>query len=1046
MSGLVGVLPAQAAQSLTLGPVAGSTLESIRESGVLIRADIAEATEGFKFRITSQTPSYTTDQLFDDINDGDVTLTATYADTPVIGHNAVTGALVEATEDSLINAADIPTACTPVKTVGLEGGTIVVSFFENDGCTSNEAVGDREDDSYFNATATSVMYLGIKAADSTTNTDLVVDVRSHIDAGVYNDNNDADGSGLADGDNQINAGEVVSTIKRVTLYDSFNVTATTTIEALAVNQQIVTSVTFSKPELNTYFVTTFSIGNVVSSAAYNSTSTTVASAFAWSTYIPQVSADWVTTENAELDTDNKYNFPLEATTSGATVVVGNYAARASYNTDNNPSSGDWVTWLGARTANSGLIAGGNANVTGVYATVTDSANTVMMDEDEVFIRTSTKSATVTAQITADDGADDDLTRDDLAASNVRVKATFSSYGIYDEDTDISFAGSTIIMDEDRDAVVLYGRTDADGQADFTFTSSDPEGQDTLFVQFEVLNSAGVWVYVNGEEGSDNLYLTWADAWLDDFDVDPSGPVSGSSISLTYSAVDQFGEPISTTGTDSEDAFEVTLFGTDGSSEQGTLNDDVLLQTKPLVSGRATFTFDNYASMDSFVWVTGILHQVRDGDIDARDDGYDLSGTEGYSDWDDWDRSGYSDLDTQVFKNDATAEISSVDNEYFNVVTYQAFKAGNYSNDEAFYDFVNEDGLYNYDYNEDTPFIFNNDDDEQSQITGTVETKNGNGAVAQQVTISGAGLLFAKSRNDGYDEIHALNSITVWTDVDGNFEVDVYSHLENRSGLSVTISSGGKSFTTKLFTYMNPDISSDEYYNVGEDYQSDASVLTWNWNKVTGNAPSANTQYTITISAKDVWGNLLRNLDIDVHPNGWAEVGGARFDEIDEDDNYHSYTDSNGKTTFTVEKGMWYWNLDEDVDEVDFLVSPSGNVGTIDADICCWEYDSGRVDGLFDFDTYDGFYGDVGVGNLEASFKFGPQATAKAGVKKGVVVANAYNVKGKTVRVYVAGKLVKTVTSDKAQFLVRVKGIKAGDKRVTVKVGTKRMFSGYVSVK
>jgi hypothetical protein len=1013
LSALVGVAPASAAAtSLPTVPAAGSTYESIREAGAWLKTTVTggSITNDLSYRIQSATPGLSTDQLWDQIVAGTVVLTFQYDATGAPAHNASTGALGALSFDCELKQVRVN-----------DGTTIVVSFVEAASPFCNQVDAGETDWDDSNTTMElavgSAVYVGIKAADSATNQDLIIDVRAHDDT----DNNE-----------QINGSEAASAVQRVTLYDNANVRATTTITQLAVGSEVKSSVTFNKPKLNTYFVTSYAQGSSLASAFYNSTSTTVAGAFDWAKYVPQVTQAWVTAENAKTDKSNVFNFPLVATTSGATVTAGNYAARASLNSGGGaaPTSGNWVTWMGLRSVNSALLPGNNALATEIYGFVTDTANVVQLDANEVAVRVGTNTATVTAQIAKTND-------EDLAASDVRVKAVFTKVDFEDADTTISFAGSSSVIDEDTDSVTLYGRTDAKGQVSFTFTSSDAQVFDRMKVDFSVLLTSGAWSTTAPASTASTVHIQWQKGYLADFDVDPSGPVSGANVSLTYTALDQFGVGISNPGTKASDAYQVTLIGTD--DENGALDEDSLRETKALVNGRATFTFANYATVDSFVWVTGILHQVKDGEIDARGDAYDFEGTEGTSGLDYIATNGYDDADlwangdsiknTQVFKNAATSEIAGLEKQYVNVVTYQTFASGNYTDDKAFKKIVDTTGLYS----NSKSYISG----EFATITGTVETTSGVGAVAQQVTLSGSGLLFVKDRVDGYDEVHAIGSITVWTDVDGNFEVDVYSHRENLAGLNVSITSGGKSFSTKVVTGMNSDIDNEEFYNAATKTRIDAAVVTWNWKKLTGNAPAANTRYMVTVTAKDVWGNLLRNADLEVTGRGYADIGVV----TDQDDYRTITTSSAGTASFTVQKGSFFqWQ--EDAGE-DAVWAVGGSSGYMLVELDSFDYKDGSEDLSLEFTT-SSF--NSGLFKKSWSGNFGPQATATAGAKKGVVRVNAYNVKGKTVRVFVAGKLVKTVTSDKAKFLTKVKGVKSGTKRVTVRVGAKRMITTFVAIK
>jgi hypothetical protein len=78
---------------------------------------------------------------------------------------------------------------------------------------------------------------------------------------------------------------------------------------------------------------------------------------------------------------------------------------------------------------------------------------------------------------------------------------------------------------------------------------------------------------------------------------------------------------------------------------------------------------------------------------------------------------------------------------------------------------------------------------------------------------------------------------------------------------------------------------------------------------------------------------------------------------------------------------------------------------------------------------------------------GPIANAKAGVKKGRVIIEAYRAKGKTVNVFVGKTRVASYVSNKANFSKVVRGIKSGDRNVRVVLsGPGEDFRGVITVK
>ena len=777
----------------------------------------------------------------------------------------------------------------------------------------------------------------------------------------------------------------------------------------------------NKPGINTWFVSDLGSQNgSVKAANFAEASGTLEDAWDLNEFTPdsRFLEDW--NSSFASDEDNiedgiQYNFPLVSYSDEDVYLDGpsvNYSTRAWFSNDaSEDDADDFVRWLGNRSSTSAVFAGSNADVDGIYGFVTDGDNVVDNEDGSVSLRDGTKTGVVTAQITDSSRAEDD---EDLAASNVRVRATFEFYSV-EEDALLTVNGVTGDA-ASEESLVAYGRTDAKGQVAFTYNNSnaDASDEDAFQVTFEALQSDGIWA------SNEGLVFIWEEAHVDDFTVSDDA-LSGSSISLTYEVVDQFGKGISAVGTDSEDALQVTVTGLDDDEES--LDKTALVpQTKSLTNGAATFTFANYAAVDSFVGVAGLLHTAN---FD-KDDFEDIYSTDLYED-------GVGPFDddnveiTYVHNNGATGVVDGVENDYSNVVTYAAFKDGNWDEDEDLAEFTEDYGVYNEDFE---------DSDEYVEISGSVLTANDNGAAYQAVTVSGAGLYFGAYDASG-DWIFKTGSITTETDADGRFFFVVWSHKHNIAGQSITISSGGKSFAPKLKTFMNDEIGEDMSWNGSEWVE--AIKLTTDWETLTGNerddisAPKRKSSYLVTAKVTDVWGNILdgANVEVDAENLTGAIFGdNVNNDQEDEELNGSADTGAAGTIKFSARANLSDYATRQEAFDLRLYVDD-------------FDYDAGE--GNEDFD----FYAEVeGWGTEEAEYSgtFGPQAHAVAGAKKGVVRVHAFNVKGKSVKVFVGGKLVKTVTSDKARFLTMVKGVKAGDKRVTVKVGAKRMLSTFVSVK
>jgi hypothetical protein len=632
------------------------------------------------------------------------------------------------------------------------------------------------------------------------------------------------------------------------------------------------------------------------------------------------------------------------------------------------------------------------------------------DDGEAYVKVGTRSGTVIAQLRTAGNTED------LDLDGIRVRAVFGEdaggYHFDDEDVVFSVSGGDEVINDssDEDSIVALGRTDASGKATFNWSVNSAGGFEEDYVNVDVQ------YYVNESWSSvDDSQIQWDNALVDSFSVNKSN-TSGNSVALTYTALDQFGGGISRSA--SNDVLRVTFMSCDG------LADAV---TKSLVGGQASFNYTQpseievgeYSTVEGELHYTGVSNTPDEcSDDEIIDDIHNFDGID--TNWD---------AQTDVYRNGPTTSVDSDYDQYDTVITYGKFRDGNYSEDSDFEAFVDEEG------------VWGNSNDVYAYADLIIETEDGPAAY-QDVTISGAGLYFYTWDADG-DDILKSGSITTTTNSSGDAWVYIYSHKENVRGQTVTVTSGGKSATFKVRSFMNDDIDDSPYDNGSEDV--DAAVITWNINKIggglTGPALSANTAYTVKVTAKDVWGNPLRDAEISV--------------DADREDTFDPYEDAtvaiwggdlerstgvgNEGTLTTDSNGVAYFNVRATNVQYPNMKALFG----FDMDLRNWDYASGLETEAFDF-----FVSSFNSGKHEryAQGWTGPQAQAKAGVKKGAVRVGAYNVNGKTVKVYVGGKLVKTATAGKAKYVTRVTGIKSGNKRVTVWVGGKRMLSTIVTVK
>lgn len=945
-AGLVGAVPAYAAEDVTLTPASGSTYNSIREAGVvletLLNSDEVSTEDALYYTIESTNGANIYDQLnfyFDNnqthhLNSGDAYDEWNLSDG---------GSSVDDGYSYYYNTSS-----------DLEDGD-KITIYAVDGDSWYEDWYGAETDLYHDLNLGDAgQTLSIWAADSATNQNLEFTVTAWVDQ---------DNDGVKD------AFEPASVARNVKLFDSRNVTATTTIDPSTVlGGDLVATTTFNN-DINPYFVASEDL------AQYGQT--------------------MITMYRNGSELDDYYTYVSEAGVLTAyredSVDVANYSARTYYEADSAVDYLDYVTgvedstsfvrWLSPLSNGFSLVTGTSDAVDGIYGNVADSTTVLLsnsdngLDEESVYVKSGQKSVDVTSQIT-DLGVD-------LEVSNVRVKAVLDPINL-DNSSDVTLTGtSDKITDEDDANITGFGRTNADGQFVFTVGNTQGLDADEVDVTLYVLLADGSWA-----EG-DSFRIIWDDAVLNSFSGDLPA-TSGTNVTINYSALDQFGGGINIYQTKS---LEVTVVAYDDTEDYNEVYDtDVLEKTVTVSSdGKASVSFTNFVSVnDGHGKVEAFLHK---SDVE-------------------WDNTYIYSYVTDLYRNAATAEVDSVENEYSTEVTYGKFYEGNTSEDSDLVTDLNTDGVWG---------VTNSD---YAWIDGRIVTSNGAGAAAQAVTISGnAGMLFETEYAEythSYDGATKAGSITVFTDVNGYFGVYVYSHTVKETGTPITITSGGKSFTTTLKTYHNDQIVSSTAYN----------KATMKFPERPGLGTSI-----ATVSFADVLGNPFK-----------VFTAQANSDE--------SYTED-GNTALI--DGVPAYEHDNDHEKSASAASVSFRVSSSDRG---GKY--GRIGGTFEFDLYNFVYDVNGDGDTNDSYEFtfeggnvtepawngvfGPQATAKSGAKAGVAKVAVFNAQGKTVRVYVGGSLKETFKNQKRVNKVKLKGLKAGDRTISVVIGKTRALTKSVTVK
>jgi hypothetical protein len=575
-------------------------------------------------------------------------------------------------------------------------------------------------------------------------------------------------------------------------------------------------------------------------------------------------------------------------------------------------------FVGSRSVALDLRNGSNSLVDGVEMRVADDANAAFAEstDNTIAVRTSTKALTITGQ------AIDGLV--DLKASNIQVRATVSGIAL-GATSSVTVTGATGTITSEDDVIVATGFTNASGQVSFVINNTVGAADDELNVLFEIKNSLGEWIE-STQSGGNGVEVLWQDAALDSFE--PSAEVvSGATVNIEFKAADQWGVGLDSSATLGRYSVHVQAY------VAGVVKPTTYSETKTTTNGVASFSFTNFVTAGNNEEIVATL---KNGNADVASAGDVVNP-----------------LYVDVYNNLATDSITLTD-AYEARVSYVDYVVGDLDT-AAVAKEADDKGVLD-------AFA----DDTHAVINGTVLNANNQGQPGAAVTVAVPGALLW----DPVSNVLARDTISTVANNLGFFEVEALVQKVNTAGATITVTSGGKSATSKLKSYLPFNLSSQNL------------KLSWNLPTVI----VKNTTYSVKATLTDVWGNPLRSYDPSNYAHVEFEAAGSL--EVNGEDSVAKEFNAAGETTVFVRS-------------VADVAGPGTITMTLDGDD--YEYATGKS-GEFDdvTDTTDEFEDNPSTSWDES--KWAGSLTAEFDVKDVAPVTGKVNVgsfNGKLV-VYASG--------------------------------------------
>jgi hypothetical protein len=365
--------------------------------------------------------------------------------------------------------------------------------------------------------------------------------------------------------------------------------------------------------------------------------------------------------------------------------------------------------------------------------------------------------TYTAQITDDTG--DDAVED----ANVPVMAIITAGPNWAAGETISVTGTSETISRANQTLIVTSLTDSDGQWEFTVTSTDSTSAKATYEVDVYMLDGNNWTNGEDDEATRNntatLNVDYATAGATAITT-PSNVVASSSVSLTFTIEDAFGEAIAKDALDRQYSVQLTSPDTDD------IDLDVVA-----TDGTATFTFDNYLTAgESEILTARVYRGTATSPI--------LVGV---------------DTNVTLFALTNVSGINVSEEIVDVVVSYADFITGKTSAAAP-----GPTGGTTY--------------------SGTVVDANGAGIPGAVVTIAADGFQFKSG------DLFSKDSVTLASTTAGTFSVTFWTHIASATGVDITVTSGDKVETTTVKSVVPTGNASTSTKNLSFSWNIPATLV------------------------------------------------------------------------------------------------------------------------------------------------------------------------------------------------------------------------------